>query len=56
MGIYVQARHDPTEALSLSFGTRYDAQEFTGTSGYRGDYDEFSGNASKAYDMTAMRC
>lgn len=52
VGIYAQARLDPTEALSLSFGMRWDRQEFTGTSGFRGDYDGFSGNLSVAYDVT----
>lgn len=52
VGLYAQARLDPTEAVSLSFGLRYDRQEFTGTSGFRGDYDGFSGNLSVAYDVT----
>lgn len=50
-GIYAQARLDPTEALSLSFGMRWDMQEFTGTTGWNKDFSGLSGNASIAYAL-----
>lgn len=49
VGIYAQARLDPTDALSLSFGLRYDHQEFTGTNGFTGSYAGASGNLSLSY-------
>lgn len=52
LGLYAQARLDPTEQLSLSFGLRYDRQDFTGTSDWEGDFSGFSGNLSLAYRIT----
>lgn len=52
LGLYAQARLDPTTALSLSFGMRWDQQDFTGTSGFAQDYEGASGNISVAYDVT----
>ena len=52
VGLYAQARLDPTEALSLSFGLRWDQQDFTGVNGWRSDFSGFSGNASVAYSVT----
>lgn len=52
IGLYAQARLDPTDRLSLSFGLRYDRQDFTGTSGWEGDFSGFSGNLSLAWQAT----
>lgn len=52
VGIYAQARLDPTEALSLSFGLRYDRQDFTGTSGWSDTFSGASGNLSVSYAVT----
>lgn len=52
LGLYAQARLDPTEQLSLSFGLRYDRQDFTGTSGWEGDFSGFSGNLSLAWQAS----
>lgn len=49
LGIYAQARLDPSEALSLSFGLRFDRQEFTGTNGWMDDFSGASGNLSVSY-------
>ena len=49
IGLYAQARLDPTEALSLSFGLRWDRQDFTGTNGWSGDFSGLSGNTSVTY-------
>ncbi|WP_127108475.1 TonB-dependent receptor domain-containing protein [Pararhodobacter zhoushanensis] len=51
-GLFTQARIEPTDALSLSFGGRYDRQAFTGTTGWRETYAGFSGNASISYRVT----
>ncbi len=48
-GLYAQARLDPTDALSLSFGLRWDRQDFTGVNGFNDDFSGFSGNASVSY-------
>ena len=48
----MRRRLDPTEHLSLSFGLRYDRQDFTGTSGWEGDFSGFSGNVSLAWQVT----
>ncbi|MDZ4309486.1 MAG: TonB-dependent receptor [Cypionkella sp.] len=50
-GLFAQARLDPTEALSLSFGMRYDRQDFTGTTGWSDDFAGFSGNLSVSYAL-----
>lgn len=49
VGLYAQARLDPTDRVSLSFGMRWDQQEFTGVNGWTGDYSGLSGNASVSY-------
>lgn len=51
-GLFVQARLDPSEALSVSFGLRYDRQDFTGTSGWEDSFSGLSGNASVAWSVT----
>lgn len=51
-GLYAQARIDPTDRLSLSFGLRYDRQEFTGIGGQRRSFDGLSGNLSASYAVT----
>ncbi|GAA0307307.1 TonB-dependent receptor domain-containing protein [Rhodovulum strictum] len=52
LGFYAQARLDPTEALSLSFGLRHDRQDFTGTTGWNRAFSGLSGNLSVAYALT----
>lgn len=52
IGLYAQARLEPVERLDLSFGLRWDRQEFTGTSGWKDRNAGFSGNASVAYGVT----
>lgn len=51
-GVYAQARLDPTDALSLSFGLRFDRQHFTGVNGWQNSFSGFSGNISAAYAFT----
>lgn len=51
IGIYAQARLDPTDRLSLSFGMRWDQQKFTGISGWTDDFAGLSGNVSVSYDL-----
>ena len=52
VGIYAQARLDPTDALSLSFGLRFDRQDFTGTNGFTDSFSGASGNLSLSYAVT----
>ena len=52
LGLYAQARLEPTERFSASFGLRWDNQDFTGISGWSDGFSGFSGNASLAYDVT----
>ena len=52
VGLYTQARLDPTDRLSLSFGLRWDMQDFTGTNGWTEDFTGLSGNASATYQVT----
>ena len=52
VGIYAQARLDPTEALSLFFGMQWDSQDFTGTSDWTGSFSGFSGNLSASYQVS----
>lgn len=52
LGIYAQARLDPTEALSLSFGLRFDRQKFSGTNGFSDTFSGASGNVSVSYAVT----
>ena len=49
VGLYAQARLDPTDVLSLSFGLRYDRQDFTGTNGFNDTFAGASGNVSVSY-------
>lgn len=51
-GIYAQARLDPLDALSLSFGLRFDSQRFTGVNGWQENFSGFSGNVSASYQFT----
>ncbi|MGP9788550.1 TonB-dependent receptor domain-containing protein [Roseinatronobacter sp. NSM] len=51
-GAYAQARLDPTAALSLSFGLRFDHQDFTGVNGWHSSFSGFSGNLSAAYAVS----
>lgn len=46
VGLYVQARLEPAEGRSTSFGLRWDDQRFTGISGWKGDFSGLSGNLS----------
>lgn len=52
IGAYAQARLDPTDALSLSFGLRFDRQNFTGVDAWQNSFSGFSGNISAAYQFT----
>jgi hemoglobin/transferrin/lactoferrin receptor protein len=49
LGIYAQARLDPTDVLSVSFGLRFDRQDFTGTNGFNDTFSGASGNLSLSY-------
>lgn len=51
-GMYAQARLDPLDALSLSFGLRFDRQTFTGVNDWQNSFSGFSGNISAAYQFT----
>ncbi len=51
-GLFVQARIEPTETLSLSTGLRWDRQDFTGTNGWSDTFSGFSGNLSAAWQVT----
>ncbi|WP_421703728.1 TonB-dependent receptor domain-containing protein [Aliiroseovarius sp.] len=56
IGLFAQARLEPTERLSLSGGLRYDWQDFTGNTGsgteYSRSFSGLSGNLSLAFDVT----
>lgn len=52
IGVFAQARLEPTDRWKLSFGARADWQEFEGIGGYRDDVSGMSGNVSVAYDLT----
>ncbi|MTH64495.1 TonB-dependent receptor plug domain-containing protein [Paracoccus shanxieyensis] len=52
IGIYAQARLEPSDRLALSFGARWDHQDFTGTTGWDDSFSGFSGNASVSYAVT----
>ncbi|MZQ87701.1 TonB-dependent receptor [Frigidibacter albus] len=52
IGLFAQARLEPTDRWKLSFGARADWQEFDGIGGYRDDVSGMSGNLSLAYDLT----
>ncbi|WP_334191727.1 TonB-dependent receptor domain-containing protein [Pararhodobacter sp.] len=51
-GIFAQARLQPSEPLSLSFGLRWDQQDFTGTNGWREQFSGLSANASVSYQVS----
>ncbi|PWE29177.1 TonB-dependent receptor [Pararhodobacter marinus] len=51
-GLFAQARLEPTDAWSLSFGARWDRQDFVGTNGWEETFSGFSGNASVSYQAT----
>ncbi len=50
-GVFAQARLQPSDPLSLSFGARWDRQSFVGTDGWDGDFSGLSANASVAYQV-----
>lgn len=58
IGIFAQARLEPTNRLSLSAGARYDWQDFTGyqwlstDAVHNSSHSGASGNLSLAYDLT----
>ncbi|MFS4583634.1 TonB-dependent receptor plug domain-containing protein [Phaeobacter sp. C3_T13_0] len=58
IGIFAQARLEPTDRLSVSAGLRYDWQDFTGQdfaqtgTAFTGDVSGASGNLSVVYDVT----
>jgi hemoglobin/transferrin/lactoferrin receptor protein len=51
LGIYAQARLDPTDVLSVSFGLRFDRQDFTGTNGFNDTFSGASGNLSLSFAL-----
>ena len=51
-GLFAQARLQPTDALGLSFGARYDWQEFEGVTGEDVSHSGASGNLSATYAVT----
>ena len=52
LGLFAQARLQPTDRLKVSFGARYDRQRFTGVNGVKETFDGASGNASLTYQLT----
>lgn len=58
LGIFAQARLEPTDRLSVSAGLRYDWQDFTGQdfaqsgTAFTGSTSGASGNLSLVYDLT----
>ncbi|WP_010141935.1 TonB-dependent receptor plug domain-containing protein [Oceanicola sp. S124] len=52
LGVFAQARLRPTEALKVSFGARFDRQDFTGVNGFEKTFQGVSGNASLTYAVT----
>lgn len=52
VGIYAQARIEPTDRARLSYGLRADFQKFTDLDGNTTSNNGFSGNLSGAYDVT----
>lgn len=52
LGLYAQARLDPTDAMSLSFGMRWDRQDFTGVGGQNEAFSGLSANLSASYAVT----
>ncbi|AMY70282.1 TonB-dependent receptor [Frigidibacter mobilis] len=52
IGVFAQARLEPTDRWKLSFGARADWQEFDGIGSYNDSVSGLSGNLSVAYDLT----
>lgn len=52
IGVFAQARLEPLAGLKLSFGTRFDWQEFEGEGGFSDSYDGMSNNLSASYALT----
>jgi hemoglobin/transferrin/lactoferrin receptor protein len=52
VGLYAQARLEPTDRTRLSFGLRADFQKFTGVDGSTNSDNGLSGNFSGAFDLT----
>ncbi|MCZ4351704.1 TonB-dependent receptor [Roseovarius aestuarii] len=52
IGVFAQARLEPTSRTRLSFGMRADFQEFTGADGNKSNDQGISGNISGAVDVT----
>ncbi|WP_299862682.1 TonB-dependent receptor [uncultured Roseobacter sp.] len=52
IGVFVQARLEPTDLTRLSFGARADLNEFEGVDGSRTSRSGLSGNISGEYDLT----
>lgn len=51
-GVFAQARLEPTDRLSLSFGARYDWQDFEGVTGEESSHSGASGNISASYMLS----
>jgi hemoglobin/transferrin/lactoferrin receptor protein len=54
LGVYAQARLQPSEAAEISFGGRVDHTRFTGIDGTRIDETGFSGNVAGAYTVAEI--
>jgi len=52
IGVFAQARLEPTDRLAVSVGARFDSQEFTGLNGQKLDNSGLSGNLSATYAIT----
>ena len=52
IGLFAQARIEPTDRWKLSFGARADWQQFDGIGSYSDDVSGMSGNLSVAYALT----
>lgn len=52
IGVFAQARLEPLAGLKLSFGSRFDWQEFEGEGGFSDSYDGMSNNLSASYALT----
>lgn len=52
IGVFAQARFEPTARLQVSTGVRWDWQDFTGKDGSKDDPSGGSANASVVYDVT----
>ncbi|MBN8294027.1 TonB-dependent receptor [Rhodobacter sp. NTK016B] len=51
-GLFAQARLEPGQAWSLSFGARWDRQDFVGTNGWEESFSGLSSNLSVSYQAT----